>query len=140
MNQEYKTVLYELDEKGIARITLNRPEAMNAMSTEVFKEMLSLLGEVGYDDKVRVVIITGAGRAFCAGGDLAEMKAGYGGNHGFFQFMELVNRFTALLAELPKPVIAAVNGAATGAGMNIALASDIVIASKRQNSLKSLEM
>lgn len=128
---EYKTLKYSLDNKGIAKITLNRPEAMNALSSELFSEMLPLLDEVSRDDKVRVVIIKGEGRAFCAGGDLAEMKKGYGGNSGFYKFMELANRFTVTLAELPKPVIAAVNGAATGAGMNVALAADIAIASEK---------
>ncbi len=121
-------VKYQLSPEGIARITLATPTNMNALSAAMFADLLPLLEQVGQDDKVRVVVITGEGRAFCAGGDLAEMKEGFDGNYGFYKHMELANRFTVALAELPKPVIAQVNGAATGAGMNMALAADIAIA------------
>ena len=124
------TVRYELDEKGIAHVTLSRPAELNALSAHSFEDMLDLLAEIGRDEAVRVVVLTGDGRAFCAGGDLAEMKAGFQDNYGFCRHMELANRFTVALAELPKPVIAAVNGVATGAGMNVALAADIAIASE----------
>lgn len=125
------TVRYELDEKGIAHVTLSRPKELNALSARSFEDMLDLLAEIGRDEAVRVVVLTGDGRAFCAGGDLAEMKAGFQDNYGFCRHMELASRFTVALAELPKPVIAAVNGAATGAGMNVALAADIAVASER---------
>ena len=124
----FETVRWELDNKGIAWITMTRPKEMNALSAQSFIEMLDVLEQVGHDDAVRVVVLRGDGRAFCAGGDLQEMSDGFDGTYGFCKHMELANRFTATLAELPKPVIVAVNGAATGAGMNVALAADIAIA------------
>lgn len=123
-----ETVRYALDETGIAWITMTRPREMNALSTQAFEDMIAVLGQVGLDEAVRAVILTGEGRAFCAGGDLQEMKTGFQDNQGFYRHMELANQFTVTLAELPKPVIAAVNGAATGAGMNMVLAADIAIA------------
>lgn len=126
---ELETVHCTLDDIGIARIAMARPKEMNALSTRMFQDMLSVLDLVGKDDTVRVVVLTGEGRAFCAGGDLQEMKAGFEGNYGFCKHMELANAFTVALAELPKPVIAAIHGAAVGAGMNVALAADIAIAS-----------
>lgn len=128
---DLKTVRYELDEMGIARVTLSRPKELNALDTVMFRELIGLLEQIGQDDAVRVVLLTGAERAFCAGGDLHEMKAGFEGNYGFLKHMELASQFTAALAELPKPVIAAINGAATGAGMNVALSADIAIASEK---------
>ena len=127
---EQETVRCRVDEKGIAWVTMSRPKEMNALSAQSFEEILPLLERLGQDDAVRVVVLTGEGRAFCAGGDLQEMQEGFDGNHGFYKHMELANRFTVTLAELPKPVIAAVNGAATGAGMNVALAADIAIAAE----------
>lgn len=128
---EWKTLRLEVDGKGIATVTLCRPKEMNALSTTMFEELNVLLPQLNESTEVRAVILTGEGRAFCAGGDLAEMKAGYGGNAGFYRHMEQANRCTAALVELNKPVIAAVNGAATGAGINLALAADIVFASEK---------
>ena len=125
---ERETARCTLDERGVARIVLSRPEALNAVSTQMFEDMLDILALVGREERVRVVVLTGEGRAFCAGGDLQEMKEGFRDNYGFCKHMELATEFTVALCECPKPVIAAVNGAATGAGMNIALAADIAIA------------
>ncbi|MDR3349782.1 MAG: enoyl-CoA hydratase/isomerase family protein [Acidaminococcales bacterium] len=127
---DYKCLSCELKD-GIATIKMNRPKELNAMSTPMFEELLDLFPKVDLDPNVRVVILTGEGRAFCAGGDVAEMKEGYGGATGFYRHMELVNKSVIALTELSKPVIAAVNGVATGAGMNIALAADIAIASDK---------
>lgn len=128
---EWKTLRVDIDDKGVATITLCRPKEMNALSTTVFEELNVLLPQLDESNAVRAVIITGEGKAFCAGGDLAEMKQGFGGNAGFYRHMEQANRTTATLVELGKPVIAAVNGAATGAGINLALSADIVIASEK---------
>ena len=128
---DYKTISYDLDDKGIAIITLNRPKALNAVSGPMFEELTNVLEIIAASSEVRAVILTGEGRAFCAGGDLAEMQQGYGGNAGFYHHMERANRCTAALVELNKPVIAAVNGVATGAGMNLVLACDIAIASNK---------
>ena len=126
----YQCLSCELKD-GIATVKMNRPKELNAMSTPMFEELLDLFRKVDSDPDVRVVILTGEGRAFCAGGDVAEMKEGYGGATGFYQNMELVNKAVIAVTELSKPVIAAVNGVATGAGMNIALAADIAIASDK---------
>lgn len=128
---DWKTLRFEVDEEGVATVTLCRPKEMNALSTTMFEELNVLLPQINESTQIRAVILTGEGRAFCAGGDLGEMKAGYGGNAGFYHHMEQANRCTATLVELNKPVIAAVNGAATGAGINLALAADVVIASEK---------
>lgn len=127
---EYKNIQYVL-ESGIGIITMDRPKELNALDTAMFEELIDILTKINFDEAVRVVVLTGAEKAFCAGGDLQEMKRGFGGNEGFFRHMELANLFTVTLAELSKPVIASVNGAATGAGMNVALAADIAIASEK---------
>lgn len=124
---EYKTVKCVIED-GVCTMVLNRPKEMNALDTVLCQEGLQLLAELAENEQVRVLVVKGEGRAFCAGGDLAEMKAGFDGNRGFYEHMILANKFTAALAEFPKPVIACVNGAATGAGMNVALAADIAIA------------
>lgn len=127
---DHKNIRYEVDSRGLAWITLTRPKEMNAMSGPMFDELNELLPLVDADTSVRAVILTGEGKAFCAGGDLAEMKAGYGGNAGFYHHMVSANRCAAAIMELGKPVIAAVNGAATGAGINLALAADLAIAAE----------
>lgn len=126
----YQTISYHFN-GGIGKIMMNRPNELNALSTQMFEELIFLLQEISKSQELRVLVITGEGRAFCAGGDLEEMKRGFGDNFGFYDHMLLANRFTAILADFPKPVIAAVNGAATGAGMNVALAADIAIASEK---------
>lgn len=128
---EWKTLRVEMNEQGVATVTLCRPKEMNALSTTVFEELNVLLPQLDEAQEVRAVVLTGEGKAFCAGGDLAEMKQGFGGNAGFYRHMEQANRTTATLIDLGKPVIAAVNGAATGAGINLALSADVVIASEK---------
>ena len=102
---EFTTIAYRLEETGVAWITLRRPKEMNAMSVIMFEELNQLLPQVDADPKVRAVILTGEGKSFCAGGDLSELKAGYGGNAGFYHHMESANRAAATLIELSKPVI-----------------------------------
>lgn len=117
-------------EAGIATLTLNRPEKLNALTEEMLTELSGAINEVGRDDGVRVVIITGAGRGFCAGADLQHplfsMASGVERHRG----MESFHRIPLQLRSLPKPVIAAVNGVAAGAGANLALSCDIIIASE----------
>lgn len=129
---KFNTIRCELfSETGVCVITMNRPNELNAMSAQMFRELTQLLVSIDGDPDVRCVVLTGEGRAFSSGGDLAEMKAGFGGHAGFYRHMQLANRFLLTLAELNKPVIAAINGAAMGAGMNTALACDILIASEK---------
>ena len=128
---EYTKIKYSLDSRGIATLTLSDTSTLNSMDTTMFEEGVDCLRKIARDEAVRAVVITGDGRAFCAGGSLGEMEKGFGGGHGFYEHMMLANAFTVELAELPKPVIAKVNGAAVGAGMNAVLAADIAIASEK---------
>lgn len=116
---------------AIATLTLNRPASLNALDEELRAGLVAKLGEVSRDHSVRVVIITGAGRGFCAGGDIkkmAELKK----NHqsvAFRSFLTGGHEMVRSIRTLAKPVVASVNGPAVGAGMNLALACDLRIAS-----------
>ena len=129
----YETIRYQL-EGGIARITLNRPEVMNALSVQMRREMLDALTRAV--DEARVVVLTGEGRAFCSGQDLADA-----GDPSQIDFEGVLNgEYVPLLraiTEAPVPVIAAVNGAAAGAGANIALACDVVIAAESASFIQA---
>ncbi len=125
-------VILEGNQDGIATLVMNRPDRLNALNNELASALNDALGRLADDDTVRVVVITGAGRAFCAGGDLGVI--GKGRQTGATQELEPLLRsgMQAVLKmrTMPQPVIAAVNGAAAGAGMNIALAADIRIAAE----------
>ena len=110
---------------GIGTVTLNRPERLNALSRQLVAELLVALGDVARDDAVKVVVLRGAGRAFCAGVDLKEYSLGGGktADLGFSGLWEAVD-------ELPKPVIAAVHGYAVTGGFILVYCSDIVIATE----------
>lgn len=134
---EYEAILYDVSER-VATITLNRPERMNSFSTELLTEWEDAIRRSGEDDGVRAVIVTGAGRAFCAGADLqatgaqdrvlmAERNAGERRNSLRYS----VHRVPQAIQYLDKPYIAAVNGAAVGAGMDMASMADIRIASEQ---------
>jgi enoyl-CoA hydratase/carnithine racemase len=122
-------------ESGIATITFNRPDKRNAMSDDMRSEFIDGLERVAADKAIRAVVLTGAGKAFCAGGDIAGMEkrmnapAGEVGFNGWHR-QQRVHRTQSLLHTMPKPVIAAVNGAASGLGADTALACDFVIASE----------
>src|SRR5215472_2010378 len=120
-------VILESRHGGIATLVMNRPDRLNALNNELGVGLNDALNRIAEDDSVRVVVLTGAGRAFCAGGDLAAI--GKGRASGKTQELEPLLRsgMQAVLTmrTMPQPVIAAVNGAAAGAGMNIALAADI---------------
>ncbi|HEV2195949.1 MAG TPA: enoyl-CoA hydratase-related protein [Candidatus Acidoferrum sp.] len=125
-------VLLETVQDGVATLVMNRPDRLNALNNELSAALNNALARVAEDQSVRVVLITGAGRAFCAGGDLALI--GKGRTTGATQSLEPLLRsgMQAVLRmrSMPQPVVAAVNGAAAGAGMNIALAADIRIAAE----------
>lgn len=117
---------------GIAQITLNRPEVFNAVTFEVYREMSDLFAEMSSDSEVRVVTITGKGKAFCSGGDVKEI-IGPLLEHGETE----LRKFTRLTCDLiwnmrmlPVPIIASLNGVTAGAGAMIAIASDFRIASE----------
>ncbi|MGA2587720.1 MAG: enoyl-CoA hydratase-related protein [Candidatus Aminicenantales bacterium] len=113
--------------EGIAVVTISRPQALNALNSRFFQEMDSLIAEVGARDDIKVLIITGEGKAFAAGADIAEM-AGKTQDQAA-QFSKVGQRTFRSLELLAKPVIAAVNGFALGGGCELALACDFRIAS-----------
>ena len=127
----YECLLYEVKD-GVATLTLNRPERMNALGGTLREDLYDALTRASGDAAVRVVVITGAGRGFCAGGDVKAMnEAKEAGRERSLTERIAPGRDRTLLAmrDAPQPIIAAVNGAAAGAGMNLALACDIRIAS-----------
>jgi enoyl-CoA hydratase len=123
----YQYLLME-KEGGIATVTVNRPDALNALNIAVFRELDEFFTEIGNDPEIRVVILTGAGdRAFVAGVDIKEMKDQ--DSAGIREFVAVARRAGDRIYRLPKPVIAAVNGFAFGGGNELALACDLRIAS-----------
>ena len=128
---EYKTLIVNID-GSIAKITLNRPEALNAINVEMGDELIKVFEELKTRDEVRAVILTGAGRAFCSGGDVKQMLSVVDNDPASFFAapLEAYHRLVKSIRELPKPVIAAINGLATGAGFNLTLACDVRIAAE----------
>ena len=126
------TFLYEQDDQGIATITLNRPERLNALTFEVYRELTDTFAALREESAVRVVIITGAGRAFCSGGDVHDIIGELFSRdmEGLLEFTRMTCELIQNIRALPKPVIASLNGTTAGAGACIALASDIRIASE----------
>lgn len=124
-------VLYRLEEE-IAIISLNRPEAKNAFGVEMIQMLRAFFEAARQDDSVKGIILTGEGDTFCAGGDVREMAEGKLRSWDMKRFVwEGVHRIVLLLEDLDKPVIAAVNGAAMGAGMGLALMSDLRVCSEQ---------
>jgi enoyl-CoA hydratase/carnithine racemase len=126
------TILFNTDEHGVATITLNRPERLNAFNREMLDEWNAALLKCGEDPAIKVVVLTGAGRGFCSGGDAGDMKKRSDGGDSALDRKDFlfrnVHRIALTMERLDKPVIAAVNGAARGAGMDMALMCDIRIA------------
>lgn len=114
---------------GVATLTLNRPQALNALDLALKAELAARLREVGARPDVRAVVLTGAGRAFCSGGDIRQMEAGRSAADTRARLLALHRDVVSPLAALEKPVIAAVNGPAVGAGLSLAMACDLVYAS-----------
>jgi 2-(1,2-epoxy-1,2-dihydrophenyl)acetyl-CoA isomerase len=123
--------LIETIEDGVATLTFNRPERMNALSTPIMEGLLHGLPRLAGDPGVRVIVLTGAGRAFCAGGDVKSMAEGGEERSAAEATARLRSRMevSRILHELPKPTIAMINGPAAGAGLAFALACDLRIAS-----------
>ena len=124
--------LYEVSD-GIATITLNRPEVMNALTFEVYAQLRDLFESLRYDDAVRVVIITGAGDSFCSGGDVHKIIGELlkRDMQGHLEFTRMTGAVVQHMRLLDKPIIAALNGITAGAGAVLALASDLRIASEK---------
>ncbi|MBW1711242.1 MAG: enoyl-CoA hydratase/isomerase family protein [Deltaproteobacteria bacterium] len=142
----YEELIYSVEDGNIAVITLNRPHAMNALTHQTHAELGHAIGEANLDEKIRVIIITGTGRGFCAGDDVKNIFLGEGpgggtagGNAaqryretqlGYLQGQKMVGGGEQLL-HINKPTIAAVNGAAVGYGCDLALMCDMRIASEK---------
>ncbi|MDX6693440.1 MAG: 2-(1,2-epoxy-1,2-dihydrophenyl)acetyl-CoA isomerase [Blastocatellia bacterium] len=130
----YETIQLEMRDSAVAVLTLNRPAALNALTVEMGHELRSSINEAR-EGGARSIVLTGAGRAFCAGGDIREMQqmaAAQGGRvEAFFDKpLALLNECILLIRQTPLPIIAAVNGSASGGGCNLALACDIVLAAE----------
>lgn len=128
----YEFLLYDLTDH-VATITLNRPEVMNALTRELYAELEAAIRDAHSDPEVRCVIITGAGRAFCSGDDVRQIMLGEQRDATVTRLRDVRPRPTpaaAAILQCDKPVIAAVNGAAVGWGMDLALFADIRMASE----------
>ena len=129
----YQTIFYEVKNK-VAWITLNRADKLNAFTEEMNKEVMNALKSAQRDELVRSIVITGTGRAFCSGQDLGDVSENI--DHAEF----LRNRYNPMIekiASIEKPIIAAVNGVAAGAGMSLALACDFRIASEKASFIEA---
>src|SRR5690606_17014255 len=134
---DYETILYA-NADGIARVTLNRPDRLNSFTVQMHDELSRALEAVARSD-ARVLMLTGAGRGFCAGQDLSDRAVAPGGD-GVDLGESLEKRYNPLvrrLATLEMPVLCAVNGVAAGAGANIALACDLIIAARSAKFIQS---
>ncbi|MET3473641.1 2-(1,2-epoxy-1,2-dihydrophenyl)acetyl-CoA isomerase [Novosphingobium sp. 1529] len=133
---DYENIIYDVSER-IATITLNRPDAMNATTDQLYSELQHLIPRIAADPGVLVVILTGAGRGFCAGADLKASKDSLTPLQRRARHRWILKEVLEPLYKLEKPVIAAVNGAAAGAGANIALSCDIIIASEKASFIQA---
>ena len=134
----YENILFA-SEGGIARLTLNRPDRLNSFNDQMHAEVRDALGRVKADPSVRVLLLTGAGRGFCAGQDLGD-RAVAPGEAPVDLGASIERNYKPLvlgLRALPMPVVCAVNGVAAGAGANLALACDIVIAAKSASFIQA---
>jgi len=121
---------------GVRRITLNRPDSLNALLHSMYVELLEILAQIGLDPGVRVVVLTGAGKGFCAGQDVGNQEPtswvppNVGTSHLALYYMSTLSAVVSAIRNLPQPVIAAVNGTAAGMGYTLAIACDVAIAAE----------
>ncbi len=134
----YQTILFDVAD-GVAKLTLNRPERLNSFTVAMHEEVANAVSRIEEDEAVRAVLLTGAGRGFCAGQDLGDRAVSPGGEA--VDLGASVERYYAPLIRrisgLDKPVVCAVNGVAAGAGANIALACDVVVAARSAKFIQS---
>ncbi len=125
----YTAVIYEKKD-GVATITLNLPESLNCLTGQLVADFKAAVSEAEKDKEIKAVIITGAGKAFCAGGDIKRFTEGFTVDSGV-EYVDNFHPFCLQLVNLTKPTIAAVNGAAVGAGLSIALMCDVIFVSDK---------
>lgn len=125
----YETILYE-EADGVATVTLNRPDKLNAVTGQMLDELKDAVARAGASPDVRCLLLTGAGRGFCAGQDLSDRAVASERPDLSQTLGQGYNPLIKAITELPMPVVCAVNGIAAGAGANIALACDIVLAKR----------
>jgi enoyl-CoA hydratase/carnithine racemase len=126
---DYESLLWQVEDH-VATITLNRPEKKNAMSFVMFNELRDVFLRVAGDDEVRCVVVTGAGGAFCSGADLSDPENLSSSTFDFKEHMRLVDSIVRAFINCPKPTIAKVTGVAAGAGCNLALGCDLIVATR----------
>ena len=126
---DYETIQISKD-NGIAVLTLNRPERLNAVNPVMHSELATIFGAVESDPDVNVAVLTGAGRGFCSGGDFGPGRDAQAPRKTGLTMMQEARRIVDGILDLEKPIIAAVNGAAVGLGATIALFCDVVIAAR----------
>lgn len=125
---DYETLLLTIDQQGVARLTLNRPDARNAMSQELIRDLSAAAVQLAEDDRVRVIVLTGAGNVFCAGGDLKMMQRQATGTRA--TRVADARELAELLANLnqhPKPIVGRINGSAFGGGLGLISICDLAI-------------
>jgi 2-(1,2-epoxy-1,2-dihydrophenyl)acetyl-CoA isomerase len=129
------STILKVVESGVATVTLNRPEKLNSFAGSMREDLIAALQEIADDATVRVVIITGAGRGFCAGGDVERMRnlQAQGDEAAFGDLLAAGRNVVTLIRHMPQFVVAAINGVAAGAGCNLALACDFRIAADTAN-------
>jgi 2-(1,2-epoxy-1,2-dihydrophenyl)acetyl-CoA isomerase len=130
---DFEDILLEKD-GGIALLVLNRPDRLNSFTTKMYRELSNRMNQIKKDDEIKVVIITGAGKGFCAGSDVSDRLAsrvGKIGEENRFETLRPTGAVALDIADLDKPIIAAINGVAVGAGLSLALLSDIRLASDK---------
>ena len=130
----YESIIYKIEDK-CATITLNRPDVFNAFNDSQSYELQDALKLAGRDDSVRVVVITGSGKAFCSGQDLKAIKDSKDRNLAD-SLHKRYNPIIRAMREMPKPIICKLNGVAAGAGCSIALASDLIVASEKASLIE----
>jgi enoyl-CoA hydratase/carnithine racemase len=125
---EYKTILFEKSSNGVCKITLNRPDKLNALNTVMRMDLDRAFSEASADTSVRVIVLTGSGRAFCAGADIEQFVSGELGRDAAGGIV--MRHMIRSMENCPQPVIASVNGFALGGGLEMILACDLRIASE----------
>lgn len=134
METTFKTLLYQ-KEQNVLTITLNRPDVFNAFNDEQSYEMQDALKQAGRDPEVRVIVLTGAGKAFCSGQDLKAISGG--GKRDLSESLyKRYNPIIRAMREMPKPIICRLNGVAAGAGCSLALACDLIVAAEQASMIE----